>query len=90
MKVAHLSSLLAYGKTERIEAWVGTEFRYNKSPRERDDKYVPLAHLVEHSTFNAGVRSSSLRWRTMLVNRDEYDGVATIIPSRIFLVPVYT
>jgi hypothetical protein len=38
-KVAHLSSLLAYGKTERIEAWVGTEFRYNKSPRERDDNY---------------------------------------------------
>jgi len=26
----------------------------------------------------------------MLVNRDEYDGFATIIPIRLFLVPVYT
>ena len=28
--------------------------------------YAPLAQLVEHMTFNHGVRSSNLRWRTNL------------------------
>ena len=26
--------------------------------------YAPLAQMVEHMTFNHGVRSSSLRWST--------------------------
>ena len=30
--------------------------------------YAPLAQVVEHHTFNVGVRSSSLRRRTIRVN----------------------
>ena len=30
--------------------------------------YAPLAQVVEHHTFNVGVRSSSLRRRTIRIN----------------------
>ena len=42
------------------------------------------------STINHGVVGPIPTRGTMLVDRDEYDGFATIIPIRIFLVPVYT
>ena len=41
------------------------------------EKQDPLAQLAEHLTFNQGVRSSSLRWVTILVAlRGRFAGVA--------------
>ncbi len=52
--------------------------------------YAPVAQLVAQRTFNPCVVGSIPTRGMMLVNRDEYDGFATIIPIRLFLVPVYT
>jgi len=35
-------SLLAYGKTEKIEAWLGPKFRLNERPRESRDIRFPF------------------------------------------------